>query len=98
MNSNVWRRTTVILLILVPVLFAANVVQSFRFSAVERQIERDRSAIDAAIELNKRLIAGIAGLQSPARIRTVATEQLAMRPVAPGMIIHLSVGSGDDER
>ena len=96
MNTTVWQRITTILLFLAPLLFAVNVVQSYRFSAVERRIAQDRLAVESAIEANKRLIAGIASLQSPTRIRSIADEQLEMRPVAPGRIIRLSLRGEDD--
>lgn len=91
MNDRLLRVVTSILLFLVPILFVTNVLQSFRFSRLRMQTDNSRVAITQTVEENKRLIAGIAGLRSPARIRTIAGEQLQMSPVSIDDVIRIDV-------
>lgn len=69
------------LIVLVPVLFIANVWQSYRYTQVEREVVTVHDEHLAVIEENKRLIVGISGLRSPARIRMLAREQLGLSPI-----------------
>lgn len=74
------RRWAVILtmLCLICSLYFFNVWQSYRYTTVERQTERlEKKQIDL-FEQNKRLIAGIALLESPDRVRRLATGQLGL--------------------
>jgi cell division protein FtsL len=68
----------VLLIVLAPVLFVANVWQAYRFDRIEghlRTVEREHLRI---LEENKRLIVGIAGLRSPARVRELAEKDLGL--------------------
>ncbi len=91
MNDRLLRVVTAVLLFLVPILFVTNVLQSFRFSRLRMQTDNSRVAITQTVEENKRLIAGIAGLRSPARIRAIAGEQLQMSPVSIDDVIRIDV-------
>ena len=70
------------LIILAPLLFAANVWQSYRFSRVEGRLRAVQEEHLRILEENKRLIVGIAGLRSPSRIRELAEEDLGLEPAA----------------
>ena len=59
-------------------LFFVNVWQSFRYSTVERQVAKMEAEQMDVFEENKRLIAGIALLESPERLQRIATEQLEL--------------------
>lgn len=91
MNDRLLRVVTAVLIFLVPILFVTNVLQSFRFSRLRMQTDNSRVAITQTVEENKRLIAGIAGLRSPARIRAIAGEQLQMSPVSIDDVIRIDV-------
>jgi len=90
-NDRLLRVVTAVLIFLVPILFVTNVLQSFRFSRLRMQTDNSRVAITQTVEENKRLIAGIAGLRSPARIRAIAGEQLQMSPVSIDDVIRIDV-------
>ncbi|MDR1933650.1 MAG: septum formation initiator family protein [Spirochaetales bacterium] len=72
---------------LVPLLFGANVWQSFRYSSLKREIARLESVQQELLEQNKRNIAGISVLESPQRIDTLGREELGLsRPEADDFI------------
>lgn len=62
---------------LVALLFAA-VHQSFRYHRMEREISAMEARQSALFEDNKRLIAAVSLLTSPARIVRLAEEELGM--------------------
>ncbi len=67
-----------LLALLFPVLLFANAWQAFRFQALSREVTRQEQQQHETIEHNKRLIAGLSVLRSPARIREIAEEQLGL--------------------
>ncbi|MDA3950856.1 MAG: hypothetical protein PF508_16740 [Spirochaeta sp.] len=69
------------LIVVTPLLFVANVWQSYRFSQVEGRLERIHRDHLQLLEENKRLIVGIAGLRSPARVRELAEGDLGLEAV-----------------
>jgi hypothetical protein len=72
---------------LVPLLFCANVWQSFRYSSLKREIARLEAEQQDLLEKNKRDIAGISVLESPRRIDSLGRGELGLsRPEAPGFI------------
>lgn len=82
MSNRIQKVVLISLITVTPVLFVANVWQAYRFNRIERQlrsIEQDHLGI---LEENKRLIVGIAGLRSPARVRDLATDDLGLEPAA----------------
>lgn len=91
MSDRLFRLVAVILLLLVPVLFVANVLQAFRFTRLQTELAKAGEKIESILEGNKRLIAGIAGLRSPARIRMIARDQLEMKPVSSDRIIQIDI-------
>lgn len=69
------------LVLIVPMLFVANVWQSYRYVQLERSLESIQGEHVRLLEENKRLIVGIAGLRSPARVRDIAREELGLEAV-----------------
>jgi cell division protein FtsL len=63
---------------LAPLLFCANVWQSFRYSALKREIARLESVQQDLLEQNKRNILGISVLESPERIENLGRESLGL--------------------
>jgi cell division protein FtsL len=81
-------------------LYFFNVWQSYRYTSVERETERMQARQMELFEENKRLIAGIALLESPDRIERLAQEQLGLEgpyEMAP-LIIRLTRGPADRAR
>jgi cell division protein FtsL len=73
---------------LLPLLFCANVWQSFRYSSLKKEIARLESIQQDLIEQNKRNILGISVLESPERIEALAREKLGLgRPSPEDFII-----------
>ena len=69
------------LIVITPLLFVANVWQSYRFSQVEGRLERIHRDHLRLLEQNKRLIVGIAGLRSPSRVRELSESDLGLEAV-----------------
>lgn len=83
------RPLVVLLIILVPVLLFANVVQAFRYGRLEREIaslEREQLAL---LEENKRAILAITVLTSPRRVGDLAEGVLDLRRISNEGIIRL---------
>lgn len=83
----------VTVLVLLPVLLFANVWQGYRFVQLSRDVARLEVQQRRSIEENKRLIATIAVLRSPERIREVAEEYLEAAPLEPGQSIRIQIVS-----
>lgn len=80
------------LLIVVSGLFIGNVWQSYRFTRLEREIIALRRQHLESLEENKRLIAGVAGLRSPRRIRAIAEEELGLEPLRADRVQRIEIG------
>ena len=68
------KKLIVCIVIVIPVVFFANVWQAFRYDTVRRDVialEREQHRL---LEQNKRAIAGIGALSSPMRIIELAPE------------------------
>jgi cell division protein FtsB len=72
------RAGLVIAIALIPLLFCANVWQSFRYSSLQREIARLEAEQQDLLEKNKRNIAGISVLESPERIDSLGREELGL--------------------
>lgn len=81
-------------LILVSGLFLGNVWQSYRYTRLEREIQTVRREHMEILEENKRLIVGVAGLRSPRRIRTIAEEELGLKPLPADRVKRIDIGGG----
>ena len=86
------------LVVLVPLLFVANVWQSYRFTQVEREMVRVHDEHVAILEENTRLIVGISGLRSPARVRLLAREELGLQQIEANGIRRIDTGEVGDGR
>jgi cell division protein FtsB len=75
-------------IVLIPLLFCANVWQSFRYSSLKRQIVKLEAEQQDLLEKNKRNIAGISVLESPDRIDSIGKGEMKLtRPDAGSFII-----------
>ena len=72
------RGLTLALALTVPLLFALNVRQAFRFTTLQARIDAIIADHNELIAENTRLIVSIAALERPARIREIARDQLEM--------------------
>ncbi|MFO8064367.1 MAG: cell division protein FtsL [Spirochaetota bacterium] len=85
--------------IVLPVALFFNVWQSFRYEMLDQDVSQLEEEQREIVEENKRLIAGIAVLRSPARIQAVAEEELELEREfpAPTVYINIEAGRQDDE-
>lgn len=84
------------LIVLVPALFLANVWQSYRYAQIRREVVAVHEEQLQVIEENKRLIVGISGLRSPARIRLLAQEELGLSPIEADDIRRIDTDEAGD--
>jgi cell division protein FtsL len=82
------------LVLVVPLLFVANVWQSYRYVRLEQSLQAMQTEHVRLLEENKRLIVGIAGLRSPARIRAIAEEDLGLAPVPSSRVRRIEIEGG----
>ncbi|MEL3911833.1 cell division protein FtsL [Treponema pedis] len=83
--------SAVVLTMLIPLLLFAVVLQSSRYSAVEREMkDYDKEQI-RIIEENKRKISGISILSKPERIERIAVEELKMRKARSAEILRIEI-------
>ncbi|MFP4115205.1 MAG: hypothetical protein ACOC2Y_08805 [Spirochaetota bacterium] len=86
------------MIILVPVLLFANVVQAFRYGRLERRIGELEDEQRELIEENKRAILALSVLTSPHRIGMLAEETLDLERISPEDITRLETPrSREDE-
>jgi cell division protein FtsL len=86
-----------LLIVLIPVVAFANVWQVFRYKQLENCIKQLEAVQKEYIEKNKRLIAGIAVLQSPRRLEEIAREELGLSKLEPGRIIRIFIPKREDK-
>lgn len=75
-----------LLIILVPILLFANVVQAFRYGRLERRVQELEREQLALIEENKRAILAISVLTSPDRIGELAEDVLGLERIEPSAV------------
>jgi cell division protein FtsL len=83
------RRILILLVIAVPLLLFANVLQAFRYSRLEREISRLEQEQLALIEENKRAILAISVLSSPQRVGPLAVDELGLERIDEEEIIRM---------
>jgi cell division protein FtsL len=85
--------------VVLPIALFLNVWQSFRYETLEREVTQLEEEQRDMIEENKRLIAGIAVLRSPARIQALAESELELEPGFPARTVYVRINTGreDDE-
>ena len=69
------------IIITIPVLVFLNVFQTFRYYSVEKDISSLEHEQKEWIEKNKRVVSGIAVLNSPIRIEKIAKEEFKLKRV-----------------
>lgn len=80
------RRVFAIFALAIPVLLFANVLLSYRYDDLEKQIDRlDREHAEL-LESNKRIITSITILERPDRIRELAIDELNRELITPDRI------------
>ncbi len=95
MNHRVSKALIWALIIILPSMVFLNVRRSFGFYQLEREITALEARQLRMFEANKRAIAGIAVLRSPARIRRVVEEaELPIIPLTPDQLIHVRIFAG----
>ena len=73
-------------------LFFLNTWQGFRHQELESRVERLEQEQKNWLEKNKKVIAALAVLSSPQRIRTLAEDSLALEPLKAGNLIQIELG------
>jgi cell division protein FtsL len=77
-------------------LFFLNVWQSFRYEYLKREVTALEEQQLEAFEENKRLIAGVAVLETPERIESIATEQLGLNGPFEKPPVIITLGEQND--
>ncbi len=90
-----------LVLALVPVLLFANTWQAYRYNRLSRAISAVYDEQHELVERNKRHLAGIAALRSPARIDELARNELGLVQTFGGSRLELlardaSIGEVED--
>ena len=85
------RRLITVLVVLIPALLFANVIQAFRYSQLTSEVSRLEREQRELFEENKRIILAIALLSSPHRIGKLAEEELGLHRVATDDITEMQV-------
>ena len=68
------KKLRVCIVMVIPVVFFANVWQAFRYDSVRREVLALEREQHRSLEQNKRAIAGIGALSSPARLIELAPD------------------------
>ena len=83
------KRIILLLLCTIPALVFLNVWEVFRFEELKSAVQSLESEQKEWLEKNKRMITGIAVLNSPARIEMLAEEELELEKPDIGDIIRI---------
>jgi cell division protein FtsL len=83
-------------LISIPCMIFITIWQSFSYEKLNREILLLEAGQENKIEQNKRAIASIAVLSSPARIAQIAKSKLGLLKIKPGSIQYITLpGTGE---
>jgi cell division protein FtsL len=77
-------------------VFFLNTWQGFRYQELEREVQRLEQEQKGWLEENKKVIAALAVLSSPGRIRSLAEESLGLRRLQAEELIEIEVGEAGD--
>ena len=77
-------------------LFFLNTWQGFRYQELEREVVGLEREQKNWLEENKKVIAALAVLTSPSRIKSLAEESLGLKPLKPGDRIEIELGRASD--
>lgn len=83
------KAATAILVLLLPLLLCANVLQVYRYRRLEETLIALEREQEELIEQNKRAILAISILSSPDRIGRIADEELDLELISPEDILRL---------
>jgi cell division protein FtsL len=83
------KRIILLLLCTIPALVFLNVWEVFRFEELKSTVQSLEEEQEEWLEKNKRMITGIAVLNSPARIEMLAEEELELEKTGVGDIIRI---------
>ncbi len=75
--------------LLVPLLLFLNIWQGYRYERMRQEVSRLEEEQKNRLEDNKRLLAGIAVLSSPARIEKIAREDLGLKRLDPRRLLRV---------
>jgi hypothetical protein len=78
-------------------LYFLNTWQGFRYQELERGVGRLEQEQKSWLEKNKKVIAALAVLSSPERIRTLAEGSLGLKPLEAENLIEIELGSDEIE-
>ena len=76
-------------------LFFLNTWQGFRYQDLERGVKRLEQEQKNWLEKNKKVIAALAVLNSPERIRTLAEDSLGLKPMQAKELIEVELGGAE---
>jgi len=85
------KKIVFLLLCTVPALVFLNIWEVFRFEDLKKSVAVLEQQQKEWLEKNKRIIAGIAVLSSPARIDMLAREELELQKLESGKLIRIEV-------
>ena len=75
-------------------LIFANTWQGFRFQELEREVRRLEAEQTSWMEKNKKVIAALAVLSSPQRVKALAVDKLGLKPIRPEDVLQIELGDG----
>lgn len=87
------RAAGTVLVVTIPLLLFLNVWQGYRYEQMKREVARLEERQRAQLEENRRLLASIAVLGSPARIEKLAREELGLQRLEPRRMQRVTVGT-----
>jgi cell division protein FtsL len=78
-------------------LFFANTWQGYRYQALEQEVGTLEREQKDWLEKNKKAIAALAVLSSPARVLSIAVDRLGLKPLQWREVTELRLEGGKDE-
>ncbi|MFO7849244.1 MAG: cell division protein FtsL [Spirochaetia bacterium] len=81
-----------LMILSVPFSIFLSVHRVYSYQALEREVERLKDEQSDIFEQNKRMIANIAIVSSPARIEEIAEEELNLSRAAPERKMRIRIG------
>jgi cell division protein FtsL len=76
-------------------LFFLNTWQGFRYQELEREVEKLELEQKNWLEKNKKVIAALAVLSSPQRVKSLAVAELGLKPLKGQEVIEIELEGGE---
>jgi hypothetical protein len=76
-------------------LFFLNTWQGFRYQELEREVEKLELEQKNWLEKNKKVIAALAVLSSPQRVKSLAVAELGLEPLKAQDVIQIELEDGE---